>query len=624
MTIALLPSFQVRHGVCLASRVMVSGLHESFGRPGFNQTCGHKEQAMFRSLAFVALILTVASTTQADITQSPRLNGSVTVSLQWTTAEGKVKQKKFDELKLADIVRTGVWIAFEKKVGGVFPGAYYQGNFHTVDVPVNKMRSLKFYASARVNEKKYLRSTTIFNQQRPFGSRGVDVGNVYHLLVLDQAISQQDLPTSSAAIAVPQKQWRDSFWRTRRLAMNFAAQSDARTRKYEKVFDVKARYALPRLILASEEWVELQAKKKPSGGGSPLGRGIGILNSIGADPTPKNRRFPVYNIDVMLDWVSARGSYAAGFQTARSLWNDLLEGKVIYEATGGKRRVLTASIVFAQMEKNRTQRKATNRAVLVDAKSLDQLDRNKTLWSGTRKSITSFLKRNPTWKVLITEEPVTFYEKNKPIYALHAWYQVQPSSGRMIGMLPNGNHAGLSDEIARVARTGLPAPRQPAKRSRGVGGARGYFDQLAGMYVAAAGILEGVTLTFCNPAVAELSPADWKKFLAEHALDHAQQYLADHADLYDSYASQLAFWQGAMVMAGALGGEEAVKGVGRRALDGTRRSSSRDAEQFSNALKNNPGKSEVKEIKNEADERSRALGELLGGVEHTFNALRGG
>jgi hypothetical protein len=581
---------------------------------------------MFRLLAFVVLIFSVTASSRADIARVPPLKGSFSFALKWKTTEGKAGEKKFNRLKLADISRSGVWIAFEKKSGRVFPGVHYRGRFHSVDVPVDKMRLLYVSVAATVNKKTDVRFSTIFNQRRPFGSRGVDAANVYHLLVLNRAIDKQDLPTSPDAKAVPQKPWRDSFWRTRRLAMNFAAQSDAQTRKYEKVFDVKAKFYLPRIVLASEEWIELQAKKnKPSGGGGLFGRGLDVLNTIGEDPTPKSRRFPVYHLDVMADWVSVRGTYTRGFHTARSLWNDLLEGKVIYEATGGNRRVLTASIVFAQMKKNHANRKLPNRAILVDGKSLAKLERCRGLWSSTKRSITSFLKKNSTWKVLITEKPVTFYDdKNKPMYAMFAWYQVQPSTGRMIGMLPNGNHAGMSDEAARIARTGLNHARRRAPAKVRNGAVRGYFDQLSGTYVGAAGILEGVTLTFCNPAVVALSGADWKTFLTNHALDHAQQYLEDHAELYDSYGSQLGFWQGAMAMTGALGGPDAAKEVGRRAFGGARRQTQKDVEKFANDLNNSANNAAKKEVENAIRARTRGLNRLINGVNHTNNALTGG
>ena len=37
------------------------------------------------------------------------------------------------------------------------------------------------------------------------------------------------------------------------------------------------------------------------------------------------------------------------------------------------------------------------------------------------------------------------------------------------------------------------------------------------------GILEGVTGTFCKPAVAAMGDKEWKQFLAEHALDYCQK-----------------------------------------------------------------------------------------------------
>jgi len=41
----------------------------------------------------------------------------------------------------------------------------------------------------------------------------------------------------------------------------------------------------------------------------------------------------------------------------------------------------------------------------------------------------------------------------------------------------------------------------------------------------------------------------------------------DHAEIYDSYATRLAFWQGAMVVAHGLGGQEGAQECAKRAVE---------------------------------------------------------
>lgn len=494
----------------------------------------------------------------------------LTVALEWQQADGKKGQKDFGVVDFSKTDGHGLYVALQQEKGQNFPGVSIGGTFVLASVPIEQMTTLELVATINGPGSPVTRRSLLFSKTRPAGSKMASGENVYHLLALGDFVAAKDLPPSLDAKEVPHKQWVDAFWRTHRLAMNYAVQSDAKTRGYEKAFQVKARYELPRLVLVAEEWLDLseevKGEKKKESGGFFGGAMEEVADEIAGEKKVVTKKIPIYSIDVMLDEISAEGKHPIGFQAARSIWNDMLEGGVIYQATEGKRRVVTAAVVFSQMQKNRKAGTSDNRILTVDANSTALLDTCERLWPAVKKEITSFLKGNPDWKVTIPQKPVTFYQDNQPVYALYAWYQVHPESGRMKGVLPNGTRGAFSDEMAVLEKTLIEKAKEKVGSSAGGHPAKVLFSQVAGMYVAAAGVLDAVSLTICNPALADLSDEAWRRFVSFHALDFCQRFLEDHADLYDSYAAQLGFWQGAMIITAELGGVEAARECANKAL----------------------------------------------------------
>jgi tetratricopeptide (TPR) repeat protein len=496
----------------------------------------------------------------------------ITIALEWQDLNGKAGQKVFGTVDLAEIARRGLYIAFQKEKDQNFPGTSLGGNYVLAKTPIEQMTSLELVVTFSGSAGPLTQRSILFSKTRPYGSKTAATENVYHFLVMDNFVASKDLPASLDAKEVPQKRWADAFWRTHRLAMNYAVQSDEKTKEYEKAFQVKARYDLPRLILVAEEWLdipeEVQEQQKKEGGGGLFG---GKLDEIGDEIAGEKKvvakKIPTYSIDVLLDEISAEGKYPIAFQSARSVWNDMLEGEVIYQATGGNRRVVTAAIVFSQMQKNNAAKKSDNRILTVDAQHTGVLDQCKQLWPSVKKEITDFLTKNPDWKVIIPQKPVTFYRGDQPAYAMYAWYQVHPESGRMKGLLPNGTRGAFSDELAQLEKTLIEKTKDKVGSSPSGQPVKAFFSQVAGMYVAAAGVLDGVNLTICNPALANLSDAEWRKFLSFHALDFCQKFLEDNSDLYDSYTAQIGFWQGAMLITSNLGGIEAARECAKKALE---------------------------------------------------------
>jgi hypothetical protein len=507
----------------------------------------------------------------------------ITIALEWQDLNGKTGQKSFGTVDLSQVVDRGLYIAFQKEKDQNFPGASLGGNYVLAKTPIEQMTSLELVITLIGSGGPMTKRSILFSKTRPYGSKTATTENVYHLLVLDNFVVSKDLPASLDTKEVPQQQWKDAFWRTHRLAMNYAVQSDDKTKEYEKAFTVKARYDLPRLILVAEEWLDIpkeaheQQKKEESGGlfGGKLGE---VSEEIaGEKKQVVAKKIPIYSIDILLDEISAEGQYPIAFQSARSIWNDMLEGEVISQATGGNRRVVTATIVFSQMQKNRAAQRSGNRILAVDAQHADVLNQCEQLWPSVKKDITTFLTQNPDWEVIIPQKSVTFYRNDQPAYAMYAWYQVHPESGRMRGVLPNGTRGAFSDEMAQLEQTLIKKAQEKVGKSSSGHPVKVLFSQVAGMYVAAAGVLDGVNLTICNPALANLSDEQWKKFLSFHALDFCQQFLEDHADLYDSYAAQIGFWQGAMLITSNLGGIEAARECARKALESAANKAIEDA-----------------------------------------------
>lgn len=280
-----------------------------------------------------------------------------------------------------------------------------------------------------------------------------------------------------------------------------------------------------------------------------------------------------FAIDVLCNDIKATGQFARGFQAARSAWNDILEGKVIYEADDLRRQVLTASIVFSQMQENIATRNSKNRLRLVSSANHEVLGIESSLDSNLKQQIRRFLDQTDgSWQALIPQQAVMFYDGDQPCDEAFAWFQVQPSTGRMIGMLSNGSHggrtAGRGGNLERL-RDNLPGqndnPALPSSAADTGGG--GFFQQLAGMMVAEAGIIDGVAEVMSDSAHASSSSEKMMEFLSTHALDHAQAYLEQHAALYGSNAARAAFWQGAVVLPLALGGREALEKAKEHALN---------------------------------------------------------
>ena len=507
-------------------------------------------------------------------------SGKLSLALEWQGADGKAGRKAFGAVDLAEAARSGLWVAFKTEKKLSYPGICTGGKFVRAGTPTERMTALELVVTVTSGSGSLTERSVLFSKTRPFGAKTAASENVYHLLVLDDFVDAKNLPASPEKGQAPLAHWAAPFWRTRRLALNYAAQSDARTREYEAAFGVKARYLLPRLVLAAEQWLdipeEVRAKKKKRSGGLFGGALDEVSDEIAGKKKVVPKKVPVYSIDVLLDRIEATGKYPVGFHAARSAWNDVLEGKVIYEAAGGKRRVLTATIVFSQMRQNISARKSANRVLAVSARTANLLDQCERLWPSVKKDIAAFLKENSDWKVLIPQKPVAFYQGKDPIYAMYAWFKVHPLSGRMIGVLPDSTRGAFSDEMARLEKSLLTK----AAKKVGSGALKGYFSQVAGMYVAAAGILDGIGMTLCDPALAALGGKDWETFLARHALEFCGKFLEEHAHLYDSYAAQLGFWQGAMVLTSAFGGKDAARECAERALDGVANKAVSDAKKY--------------------------------------------
>ncbi len=529
--------------------------------------------------------------------------GELAVTMEWQLADGKAGRKDFPAVDISNVSGRGLWLAFEKKNDKSYPGICVDGKFARAAVPIEEMTALELVVTADGRKQSATRRSVIFSKTRPFGSKMATPENVYHLLVLDGSVGPEDLPESLDSGEAPLAEWEAPFWRTHRLAMNYAVQSDAKTREYKNVFNVKTRHSFPRLILVAEEWLdipkEVLVKKKSS---SPWGALDDLADEIGGEKKLVPTKIPIYSVDVLLDGLEAKGKYLTGFNASRSIWNDILEGKIIYEAAEGKRGVLTATIVFSQMRKNMAARNSGNGTMKVDARNARLLDKCEELWPAVKDDIAAFLDENPDWNIIIPRKPVIFYNNDEePIYAMYAWFQVHPETGRMVGVLPNGTRGGMSNELPKATETLMKKARDRIVAEAGGGAVKGFFSQIAGMYVSAGGIIEAITLTFCDPSIAALSGEDWQKFVAMHALDYCQKFLEANADQYDSYAAQLGFWQGAMVLIGEFGGKDAMRRCANNAIDGVKNKAESDARNYVDD-KVKEGEKVSKEILDEAME----------------------
>jgi hypothetical protein len=491
----------------------------------------------------------------------PQLNPAVTVKLKWTSTDGAQKEKVvIESLPPAEINDYCVWLLFQEQEGKLIPVIAYNGSVHSLGTPATDMQALSLaveYTDSR-NERSLER--LLFGENRVLGTRNAHKDNIYCLTILPDvpidpsSLLQEGIPGLDRARAL----------RPAVLNLRYAKESDAFSRETGKVFEVKTHYELPRVLIAAEEWIELPAKKKEKPDSSSGGLfGVDLDEEIFGSEKPTPEWAPTYSVDVLLDEIEAQGTYPEAFQTARSLSNDVLEGKIIYQATGAKRRVLTASTVFYQMTKNRLEKGIENEAVVVSQTDPSSLESCPHLWPQAKKEILSFLGANPGWKVLVPRQPVVFFAGDNPAYGMYAWLQIDPASGRMIGVLPTGLH-GASEEWAAVSeilgKEALSQMKSQVEKTIGSeGGLHGFLSTVAGMYVSSAGILDGVGITMVNSEVDALSDEEWKKFLANHALKFARQFLEDHADIYDSYSSRMGFWAGVAAMTSHFDGEEAAR-----------------------------------------------------------------
>ena len=479
----------------------------------------------------------------------------------------------FGTLKVAELVKGGgLTVAFVKERNQLFAGVLFKGEFQRNAVASAGLSELHLLLKDP-DQEDVSWTTTIFSEKRAFGTHAPDLGNVYHIAFLNGSVEKAALPTVPVLLQPHRDRWQKPFLRTRRLAVNYAVQSDSKTRELAELFGVETSWQAPRIIVASEEWITLKEEQRKAPRKNAGGLFGGVLDDVAGEIEGKEKklapkRFPVYSIDVLRNDIESTGQWATGFQTARSVWNDVLEGKVIAAATGPTRRVLTATGVLCQLAKNRQQGKSKNRLLKITKKTFPLIYKLPDLNAKSQASIAAFLLKNPDSHVVIPAAPVVMYEGDKPLYAVYAYYRVHPDSGRMVGMLTNDNHGAVSDELARL-EDGL------LKRIKGKVGSGGapvkmFFSQVAGMYVSSAGMLDGISLTIANPELANMDGDQWKEFMADNCLDFCQQFLEDNADMYDSYEALIGFWQGSIPLVGEYGGVEAAKKAVDHALTGVR------------------------------------------------------
>jgi len=528
-----------------------------------------------RCLLFAAIILSCLEplASAADFAKS-----RLTVTLSWRTLEKEEGRNTFGPVKLEKVAREGLWLAFLPSGKEHLPGVYAAGSFRNIAVPIEKIEALRLAVNVTSANMTLYRQRTIFDAARGFGFKKLSPRNVYHVLVLSEFAEAGKLsPLPKLKLPVPA--WSAAFARVRGLAANYAAQSDTESRKYEKILKVRTEYSGPRLVMIAEEWLDVPKKVMVKKGGGMFGN-LGAKLEAAFKPT----EIPTYTVDVLHNDVKVTGKYAIGFRAARSMHNDVLEGKVLAAATGGKRRVITASVVFSQLQENVRKRKLKNRVIRVTAKNIKTLEACRFLHSSERKGITDFLSANRDWQVLIPADPVIFFERQKkkevPIYATYAWFRVHPESGRMIGVLCGGARGAMTDELSRVGGELMGKVRNKVTDAAGGGSAKAFFSQLAGMYVSAGGIIDAIGLTIADPSLADMKEKDWRKFLAMHSLELCSRFLEENAETYDNYPTILGFWQGAMIFPSMLGGPDAAKEAARRAARSCYEQAKKDAKEW--------------------------------------------
>ncbi len=572
------------------------------------------------------LIAALAATTAAFPASSAESagGGNLVVTLGWRTRERKEARKIFPAMNTEKLAGQGFWLGFLPRGKQHLPGIYSGSTFTHAEAPLEQLSALWLELRLERGEEVLRKRCTIFDAQRGFGFKKISPANVYHVLVLT-GFQDTGKPLTPLKGALPVAAWGKAFERTRGLAVNYAAQSDASSRKYEKIFKVQADYSSPRLIMTAEEWLDVPKKVMVKKGGG------GLWGKLSEKLEAKTvaHEIPTYAMDVISNQIGVTGDYAIGFRSARSMHDDVLEGKVLFVATGARRRVVTASVLFSQMQQNVAGRNSKNRILRVSAANIKELENCKHLWSAERKGIVTFLSANRDWQVLIPADPVVFYEqdkagKDRPIYATYAWFRVHPASGRMIGMLRGGARGAFTDELSRVGGGLLGKVRDKLTDAAGGGSAKAFFSQLAGMYVSAGGIIDAIGMTIADPSLADVGGKAWRKFLAMHALEQCSKFLEDNADQYDNYAALLGFWQGAMVYPSMLGGPDAAREAARRAVKSVADKAEKDLKDWAEKQVK-AGKKIGREAANEYMEKNLPnLKKALDGVESVNNALETG
>lgn len=500
----------------------------------------------------------------AEQTPGPR-PGEISLGFAWTAPDGTHGETELYTGDESDLQGKGIWVTYSEAEGQLKPTLIVGEDVFLAEPDANHLQSLDLVVTCNDSAGPARFERTLFRKDLVLGMDGPRTANTYAVFInkvlietgQGQDVARADVPDPAA------------LTRTRGLALAYAAQSDAYARYAMSSFGVQAEFAVPRIVVAAEEWMEIEAEKAaPTGGGGGI-LGFDLESAMeGGQDGAAMKSFSTYSIDVLRDDMETTGGDEVAFQTARSLRNDILEGEVIYAATGGQRRVLTASIVFSQLMQNRSTLGTDNQVLTVTSERPEILDQCTDLFPEAKARIVGFLAKSPDWIVRIPQKPVIFLRDNTPAYGTYAWFMVHPQTGRMVGMLPNGLH-GASDEVnalhealrqEAVERATELARERMQQMTGNESGVHTFFGAVAGMYVASAGVLDGIGITMEDPSIAALSPEEWLQFIADHALQHCREFLEQHSDDY-GYSARVGYWGGAMSILGNLGGADTVNDV---------------------------------------------------------------
>jgi hypothetical protein len=496
-----------------------------------------------------------------------RIAVDITIQFVWGTAEGTALEAPLFAGSESDLQGKGVWVAYTKDGDLLRPNLIVGADTMIAEVDANALHSLSLVIDSNGPAGRERFERVLFRKDMALGMQEPRPGNTYAILINHAFLEIGE----GQDVAGPEGMDAAALRRTRGLALAYAAQSDAYSRSVMPTFGVEAEFAAPRIVVAAEEWMEIEAEKEaPSGGGL---FGFDLESKMdGEQEGSTMKQFTTYTIDVLRDAIETTGGDGVAFQTARSLRNDILEGEVIYAATKGSRRVLTASIVFSEMMKNRETYGTDNQVLTVDAQHPEILDQCTDLFPEAKARIANFLAESPDWIVQIPQKPVLFIRDNVPAYGMYAWFMVHPETGRMVGMLPNGLH-GATDELSAIrevlrknAVDRLPdeARARIQQMTGNQGGLHSFFGAVAGMYAASAGVLDGIGITMEDPAIAALGPEELLAFLSQHSLDHCRDFLEQNRDIY-GFSARVGYWGGVMGLLGNLGGGDVARDVATEA-----------------------------------------------------------